>query len=184
MLPDEDSPEVPRIGEDPERDERSRTSKKTERVEAERALTALARALLPLGPDKWARLGVPDDAAAALADAARISAPAPLERQLRLVRARLRDADWVGVRRRLDLVRAGYALPSGQTATSSDAERWVEHLLVHGDAGLERLLSEHPEGDRKRLRQLVRGVLAAPEARRARARAQLDRAVSQLVERR
>jgi len=78
-------------------------------------------------------------------------------------RKRLRVA---GLLREEDLDEVRSALPEAGNASPRElvlqqAERWRERLLVGGDPVLEELLSNHPGGDRQRLRQLVRRAAKA-----------------------
>jgi len=103
------------------------------------------------------------------------------KRQLRTLRTTLRDADWTRIRRAVDHVRAGYPIDSAPLEPSGLADRWCEQLLIQGDSGLARFCEEFEDADRTRLRQLVRNVTRAPQAKRGKARLQLQRAVLDLV---
>jgi len=161
---------------------RSRTSIKAERVNNETALANLVTELQPLSVERWQQLGVPEITIDKLLDAKKIKHPGALARHLRSVRSTLRDADWTGVRLRLDQFRAGFAVLDSPAGESSEAQVWSEQLLVQGDGGLIRFMEKYPNSDRQRLRQLVRNVLKAPATKRGKTRIQLDRAVQHEVD--
>jgi ribosome-associated protein len=168
---------VPRIGEDPEAVERSRTSMKWERVNNETALAELAQELIGLNEEMLSSIGVPERALETLRDARKIKTHSARARHLRLVRATLRSADWMDLRRRLDLRKMGIlAAPSDERVSE-----WCEQLLIQGDPGLARFMEEFPNADRKRLRQLMRIVRAAPIEKRGKARMPLEQAIIHVI---
>lgn len=158
-------------------DPRSRSSLKRQRVQDELALAQLVQDLLPLRPEKWEALGLSDAALHALSDAKTIKSPAARARQARLIRSTLRAADWSLIRRRLELLHAGFTLESNPTEQSSEVQVWTDQLLIQGEPGLARYCEAYPRADRKRLRQLVRNALRVPEGKRVKARLQLERIV-------
>ncbi|GEM_PF-1990024 len=155
---------------------RSRSSIKRERVGNETALNDLVAALLPLSLERWEQMGVPEIAIDKLLDAKKIKSYTAKARQVRAIRASLRDADWTQIRFRLDQYNSGYAITPPTEEPASDALVWSEQLIIQGDSGLARFMEEYPNADRKRLRQLVRNVLKSP-TKRGKTRLQLDRAV-------
>lgn len=161
--------------------QRSRTSLKNERVNNETALAKLSEELLPLSEQQLVRLGAPEDVLDAVLAAKKIKSFTAKNRQLRVIRARLRATDWTQIRRALDHIRAGFSIESAPTAPSGLADRWCEQLLIQGDAGLVRFCEEFEHADRGRLRQLVRNVQRAPDLKRGKARLQLERAVLDVV---
>jgi ribosomal 50S subunit-associated protein YjgA (DUF615 family) len=176
-------PNPRRFGEpepEPEQYGRSRTSLKNERVNNELALSELAEQLLEQSPDTWTSLGLSEAACEALRSARLIKSYAAKNRQLRLVRARLRDLDWMSVRAQLDQRRAGF-VDGAWDQKSEQARVWAEQLLVQKDEGLERFVQEFQAKNRQRLRQLVRNVLQAGEGKRHRARVLLTNAVQEVI---
>lgn len=165
---------------EPEEYGRSRTSLKKERVNNELALAELADLLLTLNPASWPALGVSEAACEALRSAQLIKSFAAKNRQLRLVRARLRDLDWMSIRAAIDRKRAGFAavVPAQE---DEEARVWTEQLLVQKDDGLGRFVTRFEAPNRQRLRQLVRNVLQAGEAKRHRARQSLLDAVREVI---
>lgn len=155
-------------------DVRSRSSIKRQRVQDELALTQLAQDLLPLRPEKWEALGLPEVTISALRDAKKIKSPPAKARQVRLIRSTLRAIDWSLIRRRLEHLHAGYGLDAAPTETSSETQMWTDQLLIQGEPGLARYCEIYPRADRKRLRQLVRNALRVPEGKRVKLRLQLE----------
>lgn len=160
-------------------DPRSRTSAKRERESRESALISLAEDLVQLSLPRLESLGVPDAVLAALEDAKKIKAHAARARQMRQVRARLRDADWIALRSRLDQLRAGVSVSQED---SNEADLLVEQLLVAGDAALVRMVSAYPDADRHHLRTLVRNHHKSTPGKRTRTRDALLRVVRGLLE--
>lgn len=176
-------PDPRRFGEaEPEEFARSRTSLKKERVNNERALTELGDELLKLSPALWAQLGLSEAACEALAATRLIKSFAAKNRQLRLIRARLRDLDWMSIRAELDQRRAGY-LQSNLADTDELVRTWTEQLLVQNEEGLARFVEEYAAPNRQRLRQLVRNVHQAGESKRHKARMSLLNAVNEVITR-
>ncbi len=162
--------------------ERSRTSLKKERVNNEQALTELALRLLEQNRTHLQSLGVSENVADALDDLRKIKSHAAKARQLRLVRARLRDLDWMSVRAALDQKRAGFAPLPGTDEPRGEARTWTEQLLIQKDEGLSRFVREFESNQRQRLRQLVRNVNQAGEAKRHKARKLLLSAVQEVID--
>lgn len=176
--PEEEPKPVPIIGQDPDAVTRSRTSLKVERVNNESALAELAQELVGLNEEMWVSMGVPALTLDALRDAKKIKTYSARARHMRLVRSTLRDADWMDLRRRLDLRKLGIlAAPADEQVSE-----WCEQLLIQGDPALARFLEEFPKADRKRLRQIVRNVRAAPVEKRGKARMPLEQAVIHVIQ--
>ena len=159
---------------------RSRTSLKKERVNNEQALSQLAAGLLEFPPSTLDRLGLSDDVIEAVAALRTIKSFAARDRQLRLVRARLRDLDWMQLRADLDRHRAGLA-KAPTASVSEEARIWTEQLIVQKDEGLGRFMQRYEEANRKRLRQLILNVHKTGESKRHRARHLLLVAVDEVL---
>jgi ribosomal 50S subunit-associated protein YjgA (DUF615 family) len=78
-------------------------AKRAERVK-EDALARLAADLCQLSAKKLEQLQLPEELVDAVGDARAISSAPARNRQLRQIRALLRDQDWVGLRTRLDVL--------------------------------------------------------------------------------
>jgi ribosomal 50S subunit-associated protein YjgA (DUF615 family) len=108
------------------------------------------------------------------------SAPARM-RQIRQIRAQLRDKDWVALRTKLDVLLETGVVPGHGAAPSdpvSDASlTWTLRLVGEGSAGVEAFVAEFPRADRTHLRQLVRAVNKAEGERRLRAERTLTQAL-------
>ena len=78
---------------DAEEDLTSRTDKRKERLAEEEGLLVLAETLVALSEQAQARLDLPEDVLAPVADARRVKSAAARNRALRLVRAALRNLD-------------------------------------------------------------------------------------------
>lgn len=161
---------------------RSRTSIKRERINNELALSELAVALVNHNASQLQALGLSDLAIEAINNARVIKSFAARDRQLRLVRARLRDLDWMQIRVALDRRRAGFILAPSRVG-SEEARVWTEQLLVQGDPGLARFMEIYDTANRQRLRQLVRTVTHSAEAKRHKTRLLLLSAVEEILER-
>ncbi|HSC86694.1 MAG TPA: DUF615 domain-containing protein [Polyangiaceae bacterium] len=158
---------------------RRSSTERHERVSNEKALSALVESLGRLKPNHWAELEVPELVQDALADLKLMRSAPALERQLKFTRGLLRNLDWQALVRRVDLLRAGYE--AEEARASRLALEWCHELVVQGDVALHRFLERFPEGDRRRLRQLVQNVIKAPEQRRAKQRHSLEQAVEAVV---
>lgn len=175
--PTDETNEVPVIGEDLDAATRSRTSLKRERVNNETALAELAQELAGLNEEMWSSISLPDRTIETLRDARKIKTHGARARHLRLVRATLRDADWMDLRRRLDLRKMGIlAAPADEQISE-----WCEQLLIQGDPALARFMEQFPNADRKRIRQLMRNIRATPVEKRGKARMPLEQAVTTAI---
>lgn len=147
----------------------------------EEALARLAADLCELSAKKLAQLALPEELADAIGDAGRITSAPARNRQLRQIRALLREQDWVKLRTQLDgLLETGVvpglgAAPADPVADASLA--WTLRLVGEGAAGVEAFVAEFPRADRTHLRQLVRAVNKAEGDRRLRAERTLTAAL-------
>lgn len=157
--------------EEDEAPRRSRTDDKRERVATETALAELSERLLKVPPRVLAALELDEEAVQAILDAKKIESPPARGRALRRVRSTLRGGDWLTVLRRLDAVAGGLAMTA---LSETEAGRHAAMLSAQGDPGLSRFVEQFPGADRSRLRQLVQNVRRVPEAKREKARRQLE----------
>jgi ribosome-associated protein len=169
-----------------DRDLRSRTDAKEERVAVEEALARLAKELVAIKGPRLQQLLLPERLADAVHDAHLITSPAAQNRQLRIVRRELRNCDWAALRARLHHLIQHGTVPEEQSATadmSSSEHAWVVRLLSQGDAALSALIAEHPQADRVHFRQLIRNIEKAAPPRRSKAESKLTEAVRLLLRR-
>jgi ribosome-associated protein len=155
-------------------------ARRAERVK-EDALARLASDLCSLSAKKLGQLGLPEELVDAVGDGRAIPASGAKNRQLRQVRALLREQDWVQLRTQLDTLLETGVVP-GQGAAPADplSDRsltWTLRLVGEGSAGVEAFVAEFPRADRTHLRQLVRAVQKAEGDRRLRAERQLTAAL-------
>ncbi len=160
---------------------RSRTSMKDERVASETALLRILDRLGQLPESVWDRLGVSEETQSGLRTAKIIKDPAARARHLKHVRASLRAEDWQSIERRIEQFAGGQALDPLDQETPPHVTKAAE-LVLQGDPGLARFLEEYPRANRTRLRQLIRSVHEASEAKRPRARSVLEAAVYSAME--
>lgn len=177
-------PEPPEV-EDESAELRSRSDVRRARREVEEALARLAKELVELRDGWLQQLELPEPVLDAVLDARAIRSAPARNRQLRLVRSALRDADWPLVRSRVDALHKHGRLPArlspGSAAPQSRAPEWAARLLGEGQAGIEALLRVAPHGDRTHLRTLVANVHKAHADRRKRAEERLTAAIESLL---
>jgi ribosome-associated protein len=164
-----------------DRDLRSRTDAKHERVSEENALMALAKRLVELKDKQLQRLALPEDVLEAVVFARTIRSAPAHTRQLRLIRQHLRRLGRHAIEARLNdapPARASTPAANASGETSSAAAAWLERLLSEGDAALVDLLQQYPNADRQVLRQQMRTVVKGSRPAEARLRDML----SELVE--
>lgn len=159
----------------------SRADKKRSRRAKEDELARLAKDLVALGERRLEQLELPEAVLDAVLDARRMTSAPAQNRQIRLVRAALRDGDWAAIRARLSELVVHGALGTPGGSIGSEAAEWAARLLSEGAAALEALLSRCPNADRPRLRQLVRNVERASAERRRKAEQKLLETVNELL---
>lgn len=158
---------------------RSRTSEKEERKASESALSELCKRMIALGAAKLGFLELDPEMLEVIEGARKITSAPALARQVKRLRGLLRDADWALYLRKLDAKSAGIAFEEDPAA--AETIRWATELPIQGDRGLGRFLELYPNGDRTRLRQLLVNVARAPEAKRTKARRQLEMLVEATI---
>ena len=167
-------------------DRLSRTEERSARKAREEALARLAKELVELGDRHLERLGASESVLDAIHAARLIRSSIARNRQLRVVRSALRDANWPVLRARLDSLLKHGTLPAPGVATLAEGveREWVVRLLGGGSRELEALLAEHPDADRRHLRELVRNAQQGATHRRQRAEDKLAGALRSLLIRR
>ncbi len=147
------------------------------------AVFDLAEALVALSDAQLEQLPLADDLRALVVESRRITRHVARKRQLQYLAKHLR-------RREDELPPIRAALEHDRDAARRDTvqlhriERWRDRLMADGDDALAQLLTEHPEADRQRLRQLARRAVGEHAAGKApRAARELFQALRDLLER-
>ncbi len=155
-------------------------ARRAERVK-EDALARLSTDLCSLSAKKLGQLGLPEEVVDAVSDGRAIGPSGAKNRQLRQIRALLRDQDWMQLRTQLDaLLETGVVPGHGVTPADPVSDRclgWTLRLVGEGTTGVEAFVAEFPRADRSHLRQLVRAVQKAEGDRRLRAERTLTAAL-------
>jgi ribosome-associated protein len=163
----------------PEDDSPSRADERRAARVREEVLERLAGELVDLKEAATEKLGLPEDVADAVRDARLIKSKPARQRQVRLIRNLLRDADWAKVRVKLDTLRLHGVVPEDERVGEEGA--WVVRLVGEGDAALAELLHINPRADRGHLRALVKTVQRATANRKEKAELALADAVRRVL---
>jgi ribosomal 50S subunit-associated protein YjgA (DUF615 family) len=174
---------------DPVEDEQSedlssRSDVRRANRELEESLARLAKDLVALKERPLAKLDLPETLLDSITSAQAMKSPKARERQLRLVRTALREAEWSLIRARVDALVKHGALPASLATDQSAASRapeWVARLLGEGTEAIEALVQAVPNADRTHLRNLIRLVKNASAERRKKAEERLTHAVVSLL---
>jgi ribosome-associated protein len=142
---------------------------KTRRKQESHDLQSLGEALLELGDDHLASLGLGDSLVEAIRAARRIKSHEARRRQMQLIGKLMRSADVEPARAAIHERQLGRARDS---LALHQAERWRAELIADDEATT-RFAAAHPGADLQRLRTLVRNArrdaASAPEQRSGRA---------------
>lgn len=140
-------------------------------AEAAGRLQKIGERLGSLTPEQLASLPLDDSLRDAVVEARRLPPRTKaLRRQLQFIGRLMRSADAEAIERQVDWLTSGAPAAELQRL----AERWRERLLAEGDAALQALVSEHPDVNRQRLRQMVRRTAKQPAATRERTEAEIE----------
>jgi ribosome-associated protein len=157
----------------------SRTDQKRANRVKEEALARLSDDLARLGEAKLSELGLSEELFDELASIRRIGSAAARNRQLRRIRALLRDEDHAAIRARLTTLRETGSV--NRTLLDEETTRlettWALRLVGEGTVGIDAFLLQFPQADRTHLRQLVRNVTNASHERREKAEHKLRMAI-------
>jgi len=126
------------------------------------ALRDLGSTLIELPEPQLARIPLPEDVAAAVAEARRIRSHGARKRQMLYIGKLMRHLDPKPIREALLRLEEGHI---EDRAKFHRIEQWRDRLLSEGDGALGELLDEYPAADRQHLRALLRK--AAKEQREA-----------------
>ncbi|TWI04941.1 ribosome-associated protein [Luteimonas cucumeris] len=119
---------------------------------------ALGQQLVALSPGQLDKLPIPDGLRPHIAETQRITSPIARKRQLAFLAKQMRREDDDTLDAIRDALDAGGEASRRETAILHRAEAWRERLLAEGDSALAELLTDHPDADRQRLRQLIRNA--------------------------
>jgi ribosome-associated protein len=165
-----------------DRDLRSRTDDKEERVAVEEGLSKLSAELVET-KDAWlAKLDLSEPLLDAIHDAQKIKSAIAKNRQMRIVRRELRGSDWQKIQKALKILTTHGSLQgSGSAASTSAAKTWFKRLIEEGNDALSAFLEKFPDADRTQLRQLIRNVEKAAKDKRSKAEQKLRDTLNQLA---
>lgn len=153
--------------------------------EIEETLARMAKELVELAPRTLERLSLPDLVLDAVLDTQTIKSSIARTRQLRVVRAALRDSDWSPIRARLTALNKHGAVPASLGTESNSARarapEWAARLVGEGATALEELLRLAPTADRVHLNNLIRRIRQQSGPRRQRAEEKLAAAIETLL---
>jgi ribosomal 50S subunit-associated protein YjgA (DUF615 family) len=159
----------------------SRTDQKRANRVKEEALARLTDDLARVSETKLAELGLSEELFDELTSLRRIKSATARNRQLRRVRALLRDEDHAAIRARLTVLRETGSAIRAESVVDAETSRletsWTLRLVGEGTAGLDAFLLEYPRADRTHLQKLVRNVTGATHGRRDKAEHKLRAAV-------
>ncbi|WP_058361236.1 ribosome biogenesis factor YjgA [Xanthomonas translucens] len=118
----------------------------------------LGEKLVALTPAQLAKLPVPEALIPHIEESKRITSHIAHKRQLAFLAKQMRredDATLDAIREAMDANSDG---ARREVAAIHRVEGWRARLLADGDSALSELLTEHPEAERQRLRQLIRNA--------------------------
>lgn len=140
-----------------DRDTRSRSDARNERIAASDRLMALGEKLCALPEKQFKKLELSDAVRDVVADARLIDSPPARARQMKLVRKELRDGDADGIERKLEEM----LKPSAHVVKAPKIDlafELYERLQQGGDASIHEFCAEQPEVDAQELRSLFRAA--------------------------
>ncbi|MFC3121333.1 ribosome biogenesis factor YjgA [Agaribacter flavus] len=139
--------------EEPTDDDIEYVSKTQLKKEAE-DLKKLGLALLDLTPGQFAKIPLDDELTEALTLAAKINRKKEgFRRQIQYIGKLLRKADVAPIELALNKLRSAH---QEDVNKFHQLEVWRDKLIQEGDTEIQAFLNEYPEGDRQKLRHLVR----------------------------
>ncbi|WP_017914122.1 ribosome biogenesis factor YjgA [Xanthomonas sp. SHU 166] len=132
----------------------SRSQQRREALE----VLSLGEKLVALTPAQLAKLPVPESLLPHIAETKRITSHIAHKRQLAFLAKQMRREDEAVLEAIREAMDVNSDSARREVAAMHRVEDWRERLLAEGDTALAELLSEHPDADRQRLRQLVRNA--------------------------
>lgn len=140
-----------------DRDPRSRSDARTERLAHSDRLMTLAKSLCELPEKTLRRLELPELVADAVASGRLIESPNAFKRQLKLIRKELGDADYEGIERSMEA--AVSPDPRAPQPVKIDPSFVLyERLVEGGNEALHQFCEEHPDLDAGQLRTWIRAA--------------------------
>lgn len=139
-----------------DRDPRSRSDARDERLAHSDRLMTLAKTLCEMPEKQLSRLELTELVAEAVASGRLIDSPNAFKRQLKLIRKELGDADYEAIERQLDAQAQGPRAP--KVPKVDLAFVLYERLNEGGNDALFAFCAEHPELDAGQMRLLFRAA--------------------------
>lgn len=119
------------------------------------ALLDLGKEIVGLQPANLKKIPLDEDLLEAINEARKIKAQIALKRQLHYIAKILRHRDVDDIQSAMDTIRQ----QSSKTDTAlKTCEKWRERLLGNESGALEAFISEHPDVDRQKIRQMIRNA--------------------------
>jgi ribosome-associated protein len=140
-----------------DRDPRSRSDARNERIAASDRLMALGERLCALPEKQFKKLELSDAVRDVVADARLIDSPPARARQMKLVRKELRDGDADGIERKLEELLNPLA-HAPKEAKIDPVWELYERLQLGGDVAIHAFCAEQPDIDVPQLRMLLRAA--------------------------
>ncbi|NCP65167.1 MAG: ribosome-associated protein [Paraglaciecola sp.] len=135
---------------DSEQEGPSKTQIKNEML----AQQKLGESLIELSISELAKVPLDEELLDAVMLARRITGKKEgFRRQLQLIGKMMRQRDNVAIEQALSVIKSAHQASS---AAFHKVEMWRDKIINQGDEKIEQLLSQHPEFDRQKLRQLAR----------------------------
>jgi ribosome-associated protein len=119
------------------------------------ALQSLGEELVQLNREQLRKFALPDDLLQAVTLAQSIKAHGAKKRQLQYIGKLMRTIDVDPIKQALDDLKG---ISAQSIATQHKIEQWRQRLIDEGNDALQTLLTEYPDVDRQRIRQLLRSV--------------------------
>lgn len=130
-------------------DEESRTHRKKEMLE----LQDLGKTLTTLTESQLDKIPISDEMKAIIRTYGTLKTNESRRRHMQYIGKKMRSVDAEAVRKAVENVQRDNAM---QVNKFHDVEAWREQLILEGDEGLQKLLTQYPDIDRQHVRQLIR----------------------------
>lgn len=130
-------------------DEESRTHRKNEML----ALQDLGKTLTRLTETQLDKMPISDDMKAIIRTYNTLKTNESKRRHMQYIGKMMRTIDAEAVKKSIEIVQRDNAV---QVDKFHDVEAWREQLILEGDDGLQKLMTQYPDIDRQQVRQLIR----------------------------